>query len=289
MHVCGFSIVRNAVHYDYPIVECLQSLLPLVDELVVAVGNSCDETRAVVESIGDARIRIVDSVWDDSVRQGGNVLAQQTDYAMQHCDGDWLVYLQADEVLHEADYPRIRKSMQRYLHHPSIEGLSFRYHHFRADYAIRDPLPYRRQVRIIRGGLGIQSHGDACGFRLQGRKLHSASTGAWVYHYGYVKPPKNMSAKMDYFKSLYDGRRVDPGSESEEETYAWDLATCEPFLGSHPEVMQARILAKDWETPQVELISRWRNPKYWGGMVYKNSRTLRRWAHGVSNLHKRAA
>lgn len=36
MKVSGFTFVRNAVKYDYPIVESIQSILPLVDEEIAA-------------------------------------------------------------------------------------------------------------------------------------------------------------------------------------------------------------------------------------------------------------
>lgn len=277
MHVTGFTIVRNAIRYDYPVVESLRSVLPLVDEMVVAVGDSCDETRELVASIDASKIRILDTVWDEQLRQGGQILAQQTNLALAECAGDWCVYLQADEVFHEQDISRIQSKMRRHLGNPNIEGLSFRYHHFRADYGIRDPLPYRRQVRVIRPGIGVQSFGDACGFRIGDRKLRTAKTGAWVYHYGYVKPPKNMAAKMDYFISLYDGRQVRPGNELESDSYAWNLTTCERFRGTHPQVMAQRIAGKNWKTPSVPLLPRWRNPRFWSGLAHKNTRTLRRW------------
>ncbi|MFK7735598.1 MAG: glycosyltransferase [Pirellulaceae bacterium] len=276
MRVAGFTIVRNAIHYDYPIREAILSALPLVDEMVVAVGQGTDGTRELVEAIDDPKIRIIDTVWDDKLRTGGQVLAQQTNLAMSHCDGDWLLYLQADEVLHEADYGRIRDSMERYKDHPTVEGLSFRYHHFRGDYTIRDPLPYRWQVRVVRPGIGVTSHGDACGFRRDGQKLKTAATGAWVFHYGYVRPPAKLSAKMDYFCSLYEGREVQPGEEDPAGQYVLDLGACEAFHGTHPAVMQERMQAKNWETPDVILMSRWRNPKFWGGLWHKNSRTIRR-------------
>lgn len=279
MKVAGFTIVRNAIRYDYPIVESILSALPIVDTMLVAVGQSDDGTRELVEAIGDPKITIQDTVWDDNLRIGGNVLAQQTDLAMNACDGDWLLYLQADEVLHEEDYSSIQQSMLRYREHPTVEGLTFRYHHFRADYSIRDPLPYRKQVRIVRPGVGVRSHGDACGFRIGDRKLQTAPTGAWVYHYGYVKPPESMQRKMDYFLSLYDGRKVQPGEENDEMPYEWNLSTCEPFVGTHPKVMTDRIQNKDWQTPRVVLTSRWRNPKYWQGLLYKNTRTIRRWTN----------
>ncbi len=281
MQVSGFTIVRNAILYDYPVVESIRSLLPLVDEMIVAVGSSCDATRQLIEDLDSSKIRIIDTVWDEQQRQGGTVLAEQTNLALQYCQGDWGFYLQADEVLHENDLDRIQAKMQRYLSKPDVDGLSFRYHHFRADYSIRDPLPYRRQVRIIRPGVGIISVGDACGFGIANRRLKSVATGAWVYHYGYVKPPQHMSAKMDYFSSLYNGRNVQPGQEPSADSYDWNLATCERFVGSHPAVMLARIAAKDWLTPEHTLRTRWRNPKFWAGLAHKNSRTLRRWWHQV--------
>ena len=103
MFVSGFTIVRNAILFDYPITESILSLLPLVDELVVAVGQSRDATRQVVASIGSPKLRIVDTVWDESARLGGTVLAQQTNLALDECKGDWCFYLQADEVIHERD------------------------------------------------------------------------------------------------------------------------------------------------------------------------------------------
>ncbi|MBM3912615.1 MAG: glycosyltransferase family 2 protein, partial [Sphingomonadales bacterium] len=44
MKVSGFTFIRNAVLLDYPILEAIRSILPLCDEIVVAVGKSEDET-----------------------------------------------------------------------------------------------------------------------------------------------------------------------------------------------------------------------------------------------------
>ncbi len=277
MFVSGFTIARNAIHYDYPVLESIRSILPLVDEMVVAVGASCDATRQLIVDLDDPKIRIIDTVWDEELRRGGTILAQQTNLALDACRGDWCFYLQADEVIHENDWGRISDCMRKYQHRPTVEGLRFRYHHFRADYSIRDPLPYRHQIRIVRPHIGVRSVGDACGFRIEGRKLRERSTGAWVYHYGYVKPPKHMAAKMDYFMSLYDGRQVTPGQELAAEDFEWDLSTCERFDGSHPAVMSGRIAHKDWQTPRVPLVTRWKNPRFWRGLAHKNTRAIRRW------------
>lgn len=284
MIVSGFTIVRNAVRYDYPVVESIQSLLPLVDEMVVAVGDCTDGTRERIVAINSPKIRIIDTIWDQHLTQGGVVLAEQTNLALDACTGDWCFYLQADEVLHERDYPRLRRAMKSNLNRPGIDGLSFRYHHFRADYFIRDPLPYRRQIRIVRRSPEIRSHGDACGFKIENRKLQSLSTGAWIYHYGYVKPPLRMAAKMSYFLSIYDGVKAVPDEELTAEDFEWDLSTCEPFSGTHPQIMHARIAAKDWQSPDVHLIPRWRNHRFWSGLARKNTRSFRRWAVAARNL-----
>lgn len=284
MQVSGFSVVRNAIRYDYPFIESLKSLLPLVDEMVLAVGDCDDGTVEALAALECPKLKVIHTVWDPAVRSGGLIISQQTNIALDACQGDWCFYLQADEVLHENDLDRLDSAMRRNIDRPSVDGLSFRYHHFRADYNYRDPLPYRRQTRILRRACGGRSYGDGCGFRLADRRLRTASTGAWIYHYGHVKPPRNMSAKMDYFCSLYDGRKVEPGSESSQDSFGWDVRSCERFAGTHPLVMSQRIAAQDWTAPPCKLVPRWRNQHYYAGLAYKNSRTLRRWASQVGKL-----
>lgn len=285
MLVSGFSVVRNAIRYDYPFIESIRSILPLVDEFVLAVGDCDDGTVAALATINSPKLKLMSTVWDPAVRSGGLIISQQTNLALDACQGDWCFYLQADEILHENDLDRVDWSMRKFYDSTAVEGLTFRYHHFRADYNYRDPLPYRRQTRIIRRTSGARSVGDGCGFRLGERRLQTARSGAWIYHYGHVKPPRNMSAKMDYFCSLYDGRQVQPGAEASVDSYGWDVRSCERFRGSHPQVMAQRIAAQDWSPPPCKLTPKWRNQHFYAGLAYKNSRALRRW----SSYFRRAA
>src|SRR5438552_2969351 len=130
MKISGFTFCRNAVRYDYPLVESIRSILPVVDEFVVNVGRCDDGTLEVVRSIGDPKIRIIESVWDDTLRKGGLIYSQQTNIALSHCTGDWAFYLQADEVVHEDDLPAIVASMRTHQGNLAIKGLMFRYLHF---------------------------------------------------------------------------------------------------------------------------------------------------------------
>ena len=97
MKISGFSFCRNAVKYDYPLVESIQSILPIVDEFVINVGRCNDGTLELIQSINSPKIRIVESVWDDTLKKDGLIYSQQTNIALNHCSGDWAFYLQADE------------------------------------------------------------------------------------------------------------------------------------------------------------------------------------------------
>ena len=69
MKVSGFTFVRNAVKYDYPVVESIRSILPVVDEFIVNIGRCEDGTLELIRSIGDPKIEIVESVWDATLRK----------------------------------------------------------------------------------------------------------------------------------------------------------------------------------------------------------------------------
>ena len=115
MKVTGFTIIRNAVKYDYPVVESIRSILPICDEFIVAVGESEDETRELVASIAPDKIKIIDTKWDLSLRTGGRVLADETNKALEAIspDTDWAFYIQADEVMHEQWLPHLVEVMER--------------------------------------------------------------------------------------------------------------------------------------------------------------------------------
>ena len=49
MKVTGFTFIRNAVKFDYPVVEAITSILPLCDDFVVAQRKSEDETEKPIK------------------------------------------------------------------------------------------------------------------------------------------------------------------------------------------------------------------------------------------------
>ncbi|MBL7924122.1 MAG: glycosyltransferase family 2 protein [Bacteroidia bacterium] len=251
MFVSGFTFVRNAVKFDYPVIESIRSLLPLVDELVVCLGNSEDSTSALIHAIGDPKIRIIDSVWDDSLREGGRVLAVETDKALRAVSpkADWCIYLQADEVIHEDDYPAIREAMKNYLEEREVEGLLFDYVHFYGSYRYTGNSRrwYRHEIRIVRQDSRIHSYKDAQGFKFEGRRLHVKKAGARIFHYGWVKSPAHQQEKQKSFHRLWH-------SDEKVKTMVRDapfdysgIDSLEYFKGTHPAVMRQRVDDMNWD------------------------------------------
>ena len=251
MKVSGFTFVRNAVKFDYPVIEAISSILPLCDEVVVCIGKSDDDTLGLVKSIASDKIKIIHSVWDDSLREGGKVLAVETDKAFDAvaADSDWAFYIQADEVVHEKYLPVIRQAMEQYAADRRVEGLLFNYTHFFGsyDYVGVSRLWYRHEIRVIRNDKNIRSYRDAQGFRKNNRKLNVKAIDAGIYHYGWVRPPKFMQAKVQNFQSLYHNEEwMDKHVAKAEEFDYSGIDVLARFTGTHPEVIRERIERKNW-------------------------------------------
>ena len=207
MKIAGFTFIRNAVKNDYPILEAITSILPICDEFVVALGKSDDETESLIYGINSPKIRIIHTVWDESLREGGAVFATETDkaFAAISPDADWAFYIQGDECVHEKYLPVIKKAMQDNLNKKEVEGLLFKYLHFYGsyDYYGHSRRWYRREIRVLRNNKAIHSYRDAQGFRWDGRKIKVKLIDAYIYHYGWVKPPAGLKNKIRNFNQFY--------------------------------------------------------------------------------------
>jgi hypothetical protein len=252
MKVSGFTFIRNAVNNDYQIVEAITSILPICDEFVVAVGKSDDDTRKLVEDIGSPKIRIIDTVWDEGLRDGGRVFAMETNKALAAISPDinWAFYIQGDEVVHEKYLPVIKKEMEDNLRDPKIEGLLFKYVHFYGSYDFYGDTRrwYRREIRVIKNIKGMTSYRDAQGFRLNDRKIQVKLIDAYIYHYGWAKPPKGLTNKTRNFNKFYHDEEW--MKTHVPETYEFDYGNADrikPFKGTHPQVMHKRIQTTGWK------------------------------------------
>jgi glycosyltransferase involved in cell wall biosynthesis len=251
IRVSGFSIVRNAIQYGYPVAEALRSFAALVDEVVVAVGRSDDGTLELVRSLDLPGLRIIETVWDDALREGGRVLAQQTNLALSNCRHPWAFYLQADEVVHEDDHASIRGALARWNRDARVDALRFRFLHFEGTYAYVNLVRYRTQCRVVRNDGRLRSLGDAAGFgRLDGAKLRTRWAGARIYHYGWARAPEVLKRKTLAFQRLYhddDWVARHYGDIPPDALSDVDIAF--RFRGTHPTVMRERIGTATWTIP----------------------------------------
>ncbi len=264
MKISGFSFVRNGYKLYYPVVESIRSILPIVDEFVIAVGKGDpdDKTRDLIAAIGDPKIKIIDTVWEEKYFKKGIINALQTDIAKEACSGDWLFYLQADEVVHEKYLPVIRQRCQELLDDRRVEGLLFRYKHFWGDYEHYHKSHgwYPYEIRIIRNDPHIHSWQSAQSFRYfeyydnprqEGgtRKLRVAKVDAEIYHYGWVRPPNLMQNKSRALDSVHWGRRKAEAyyAQAPKEFDYGPLDRLARFEEAHPAVMKERIRQMDWQ------------------------------------------
>lgn len=259
-------MVRNATKLYYPIRASIESILPIVDEFVIALGSgdADDNTLEEIQKINSDKIKIIHTKWDLEKYPGGSEYAHQTDIAKEHCKGDWLFYLQSDEVIHEKYLPAIKKKCYELLNNKTTEGLLFNYKHFWGDYShyIISHAWYPKEIRIIRNNAEIHSWRDAQSFRripaFNGTdyfqkentyKLKVAEADAWVYHYGWVRPPEMMQKKRASFETHMQGNEK-AISIFKEEPDVFDYGNLNKlcvFKETHPEVMKDFIKKFNWQ------------------------------------------
>lgn len=251
MKVTGFTFIKNAVKMQYPIVEAIQSILPLCDEVIVAVGNCNDGTREMVAGI-DKKVKILDTTWDDNLKVGGRVLAAETDKAFHTIadNADWCVYIQGDEILHEDGIDEVRTAMLKWKDDPEVDGLLFKYRHFFGSYDFVgiESHWYRNEIRIIKNNKSIYSYKDAQGFRKNdNEKLSVKPVNAVIHHYGWVQNPHIMKAKQVYKEKLYRSGEYDESTIVAADDYAFTLVNAlKKYKGTHPKVMHDRIKKLNW-------------------------------------------
>ncbi|HRX10950.1 MAG TPA: hypothetical protein P5210_04840 [Draconibacterium sp.] len=254
MKVCGFTFIRNAQKFDFPVVEAINSVLPVCDHFIVAVGKSEDNTRQMIQNISPEKITIIDTVWNDSLKKGGEVYADETNKAFAAIpdEFDWCFYIQGDEVLHEKYLEEVHKSMLKNLNRKEVEGLLFGFRHFYGTFDFVGDCRhwYRNEIRVVRNDKTIQSYRDAQGFRKNGEKLKVVPVNAEIYHYGWVRHPRFMQEKVESVKLFYDGiSQTDAEKKATEHefNYSGEYDALARFDGTHPKVMLERIKRLNWQ------------------------------------------
>ena len=245
--ISGFTFVRNAVKLDFPVVGSIRSLLPVCDEVVVAVGRSDDDTLGLIRSIDDPKLRIIETEWDLS--RGRAVLADQTDIALRACRHPWGIYLQADEVLAEGSAEALRRTILDADADRRVEGIAVHFLHF---YGGFDTLAthrrmYRREVRAVRTdpALGIHSFRDAQGFRVgpEDRRIRARLSEARVLHYGWARSAQAVEAKHQAHAEIFEWSSATRQARMGKNPFTW-VPLLKHFPGPHPAAVRDWIDAR---------------------------------------------
>ncbi|MDF2552977.1 MAG: hypothetical protein K0R36_2318 [Chryseobacterium sp.] len=260
MKISGYGYVRNGFQYGVPFLESIQSVLPVCDEFIAVVGDSTDGTREAIENLNSPKIRIVDTIWDDNLKQHGKIFAQQSNIGLEHVTGDWVFHIQADEVIHENDLPKILENIKKYNDNPVVEGFLQPFLHFWGDYNhIRNSRAvHKNEIRIFKNNPEIRSYIDSQGFRKfksnegylngseRGEKLKVLRLDAPIYHYNSVRSRKKMMLKANNFEYYY-GHKDEKLVETPKEEYNYHTVDrVGKFLGTHPKVMTQAIANHDF-------------------------------------------
>ena len=236
--ISGFTFIRNGVELGFPFEASIRSLLPLVDEFVVVVGHSNDDTLTRIHALGSPKIRVIETIWNEGMADRGFVYAQQKMIAQYACTGDWAFYLEGDELVHQAELATIRASVDQHHANPAVEALVFDYFHFYGtpDFVANSPAWYRRECRLIRNT--IRSYAPDGQYWLitanhkKGRNPQAALAHAHIYHYGWVRSNEAMQKKMEQVSKFWShGAPTIRYSQ-------FDAQVLQPFTGTHPELIK---------------------------------------------------
>jgi len=260
MKISAFSYVRNGLTMGYPFLESIQSVLPIVDEFIMVVGDSTDGTREAILKLSP-KIKIIDTVWDMKLRTGGKIFAQQANLGLDDATGDWIIHIQADEVIHEQDIEVLKQYIVDLDKETKIEGFLFPFLNFHGDYnhIHTGRTAHRYEIRAFRKNSGIRSFKDSQGFRKfssregydageTGKKLKVIKIDVPMYHYSYVRPPRKMKEKSEHFTSFWvNDEGLQKIFKGVEEFDYNNVDKLEIFTGTHPALMQEAIRKKDWD------------------------------------------
>ncbi|MBP9673684.1 MAG: hypothetical protein KBD63_01195 [Bacteriovoracaceae bacterium] len=286
----GFTLLRNGVKYDYCFLESLRSLAGVTKSIYLALGDNQDDTEKKISEISS--LKIIPTIWDESLRAGGLILSEQTNIALNAIRSEiktpnaWGFYLQCDEVLHQADYALIKQDLQK-AQAQNCDAISFRYLHFWKSHhniAINKKW-YPQEIRAIKINTSIESWGDAQSFRNYSKIYYSE---ARIFHYGHVREVSKYKNKKEDILKLYHTDQKLSKYQKREKKFD-DETEILKYWGSHPSVMQKRIesMGEVFSLPTQEHIFIVGNEKKYSDEIKKNILAKKiTWVSSLSQVPK---
>jgi len=238
MKVSGFTFLRNGEILGYPFKESVLSILPIVDEFIIALGECEDNTEKILKNIKSDKIKIIKTQWNENMQDRGFVYAQQKMIAQFNCKGDWAFYLEGDEIIHENDLDKIYETMKKYKNNSKVEAIAFDYIHFygNSNTYIDSPGWYRKEVRIIKNNIRTFAPDGLFWVIMdknkKGRYPYAVMSKAKIYHYGWIRDEERMNLKLKKVKKYWKHSYKPIAYKEIDETILRE------FKGTHPKIIQ---------------------------------------------------
>jgi glycosyltransferase involved in cell wall biosynthesis/Tfp pilus assembly protein PilF len=103
-------IVKNEEDY---LASCLHSIKPIVDEMIVVDTGSTDHTRDIARAFG---AKVFDFAWEDDFSAARN-------FSLSKAKGDWILVMDADEVISSRDHKHFKAMSARRLSKPTAYSI----------------------------------------------------------------------------------------------------------------------------------------------------------------------
>ena len=158
--ITGLTIIKNVSLHNYPIKYSYDTVKSILDELIIVVGNSSDNTMEIATDIAEkhGNARIVKVTWPEGKPK---VLGKVTNLGLKKCKGDWVYYFQADEFADRRNLDLIGDALKR-----KPNSYIFPFVHFYGDIKHLQKNPsYKYAIRLFRNKkFGVSSDIDAWSF-----------------------------------------------------------------------------------------------------------------------------
>ena len=237
----GYTVIRNARDLDYCVVECIQSMLPVCDEVLVCDSESTDGTFEMLTTWAkvERKLRVISRAWPNPKGDPQFFINWLND-TRQQVKHQMCLELDADEILHESSYPEIRASADRQ------ECRSFHRLNFWGDAQHTCPPGVVCSDSVARlGPSDLWQPSDApCEHEWQAEIVKQAYPGPSLVigHYGFLRRREAFFAKSKVMHGGYFNT-YDPRLAAAEQTgKPWHIDGFEfndkliPFTGTHPRV-----------------------------------------------------
>jgi hypothetical protein len=234
INLTGLTLIKNGNKLKYPWKECITSMASYCSQVLVATSPGDDDTltdlRKICEEYPWVKFVLVD--WPDKNTGDGSVLAKVVNELIPFVENDWIIYLQADEFIHEANTDIIKNHI-RYCQYQdrAITQIELFRTYFWKNLQTRDTSNELYLGRVFRKGSHTVGGDGMFLIRKYGQILR---TNIPIYHYSRIGTEEDVTRRIRNLDSLFHDKDHIDSLESFKYTSTSNLVS---YTGSHPKII----------------------------------------------------